>query len=159
MAGNSQDLPLVRLQIPLLFQETARQVVGLPTGVDHDDRAAGLQSLTGARGVPLPGVLHRSLRQSVLFVQDVVQDDNITAAPGHRTALTNEKGFTALGRVPPTSSLGVHGQGHAGEELFVLLVVHEVSDHATEALSEVRGVRADDELGVRLSAQDRPDLY
>ena len=131
------------------LEQASRKVVGLPASVNDDDRAIWLETLTRARGVPLPRVFHRRLRHRILFVQDVVEDDYVTTTTGHRTALTNEERFPTLVRVPTARGLGVSGQGHVREELFVFLVVHEVTDHTTETLGKFSGVRTNDELGLR----------
>ena len=108
-----------------------------------------MQTLTWSRRVPLPRVFHCSLGQSVLLIQDVVKDHDVTAASGHCTAFADEERLPAALRVPPASSLGVRRQAHAGEEFLVLVFINKVTDHPAKALSQLGGVRTDDQLAVR----------
>jgi hypothetical protein len=107
MAGNSKISHLSDFIRTLELEQAPRQVVRLPTGVDHNNRAVWLQPLPRTRLIPLPGVLHRRVGQRILLVQDVIKDYDVTPTARHRTAFTNEKRLTAMARVPPAGRLAV----------------------------------------------------
>ena len=134
------------------------QIALRPPRHDDDDGPTRLETLPWARGIPLVGLVvdvRVDFRQCGFLLRvRIVDDEHVSALPGHRTTDTDSEIVATLAGVPPACGLAVRAEAKVGENLMVLLGVDEVTHLTTEAHRQLSRVGALDDLLVGVLTEE-----
>ena len=151
------DLPLLSVALRRRFYHLPGQVFFGPSGSDDDNGPTRLQTLPGAGGVPLVGLvvyLRVSLGHGgLLFRVRIVNNEQVGALPSHRTPHTDGKVVTTLVSRPPTRRFRVRLQLHVRKNVRVSLLIDQISHFTTKTSGQLGSVGGLNDLFVRKSPQ------